>query len=90
MSSSALVYWVQTSWFQFVFWGLVWCVFLGGSCIQEESDELIAKQGDLSEGEVVVTGAGSLGCSWILHAVGPTWKGGLKGKIICTCFKGGG
>ncbi|KAL8582502.1 hypothetical protein ACOMHN_066594 [Nucella lapillus] len=51
----------------------------GGWTIQEESDEIVAC-GRLMEGEVVVTRAGSLPCSHILHAVGPIWNGGQKGE----------
>ena len=63
--------------------------FSGGKCIQDDSDELIAEQGKLSEGEVAVTKAGSLACSWVLHAVGPTWKGGSKGNVSSAldCLK---
>ncbi|XP_070211847.1 protein mono-ADP-ribosyltransferase PARP14-like [Littorina saxatilis] len=52
----------------------------GGRCIQEESDELVAENGELNDGEVMVTGAGTLPCSHIIHAVGPIWSGGTKGE----------
>ncbi|XP_076464945.1 protein mono-ADP-ribosyltransferase PARP14-like isoform X2 [Babylonia areolata] len=51
----------------------------GGPSIQEESDEVVAKE-SLREGEVAVTGAGTLNCSHVLHAVGPIWSGGHQGE----------
>ncbi|XP_075961376.1 protein mono-ADP-ribosyltransferase PARP9 isoform X2 [Anarhichas minor] len=43
----------------------------GGSQIQRESDEYVAKYGPLKTGDAVVLGAGSLPCNKIIHAVGP-------------------
>ncbi|XP_073330303.1 protein mono-ADP-ribosyltransferase PARP9 isoform X2 [Pagrus major] len=43
----------------------------GGSQIQKESRDIIKKSGVLSTGDAVVTGAGSLTCKMIIHAVGP-------------------
>uniref|UniRef100_UPI0037E787C7 protein mono-ADP-ribosyltransferase PARP9 n=1 Tax=Semicossyphus pulcher TaxID=241346 RepID=UPI0037E787C7 len=43
----------------------------GGPQIQRESDDFIHKHGHLSPGDAIVTGAGSLPCSHIIHAVGP-------------------
>lgn len=43
-------------------------------------------------GEAVATAAGNLGCSHIFHAVGPRWRGGLKGEpeqlrgVYTTCL----
>lgn len=56
------------------------CDVPGGKTIEEESRKLVSKYGPLSDGEVVVTGAGQLPCSYVLHAVGPMWKDGQKGK----------
>lgn len=54
-------------------------IWAGGDIIQAESDELVAVSGDLRVGEVKVTGAGSLPCTNVLHAVGPVWDDGSKG-----------
>ncbi|KAK9537953.1 hypothetical protein VZT92_005523 [Zoarces viviparus] len=43
----------------------------GGSQIQRESDDYVAKYGRLKTGDAVVLGAGSLPCKKIIHAVGP-------------------
>ncbi len=44
----------------------------GGPTIQEQCDEI----GHCKTGEAVVTGAGNLRARWIIHAVGPVWRGG--------------
>ncbi len=46
-----------------------------GKSIQDESDLYLAKKGKVEEGGVVVTGAGSLLCKHVFHAVGPMWHG---------------
>lgn len=48
----------------------------GGPSIQEECDRI----GYCAEGQAVVTGAGDLMASWIIHAVGPVWRGGGRGE----------
>jgi O-acetyl-ADP-ribose deacetylase len=48
----------------------------GGPVIQAESDEWISRNGKLAVGQVAVTGAGSLPCRYVIHAVGPVWHGG--------------
>ena len=44
----------------------------GGPEIQEECDKI----GHCDPGEAVVTGAGNLRARWVIHAVGPVWRGG--------------
>ena len=48
----------------------------GGATIQEECDRI----GGCPVGDAVVTGAGNLEASWIIHAVGPVWRGGDFGE----------
>lgn len=48
----------------------------GGPTIQEECDKI----GTCAVGQAVVTRAGKLKCKWIIHAVGPVWKGGTFGE----------
>jgi O-acetyl-ADP-ribose deacetylase (regulator of RNase III) len=48
----------------------------GGESIQEECDRI----GTCPIGEAVVTGAGKLRAKWIIHAVGPIWRGGSDGE----------
>ena len=48
----------------------------GGPSIQDECDLI----GTCAVGQAVVTKAGKLPCKWIIHAVGPVWKGGNFGE----------
>ncbi|HEY3202635.1 MAG TPA: macro domain-containing protein [Thermoanaerobaculia bacterium] len=48
----------------------------GGPKIQEECDRI----GTCAAGQAVVTKAGELPVKWIIHAVGPVWKGGNYGE----------
>ncbi|MDC7232442.1 MAG: O-acetyl-ADP-ribose deacetylase [Spirochaetales bacterium] len=40
-------------------------------------------------GEAVITGAGSLSCSHVIHTVGPVWKGGSwdEEKTLASCYR---
>jgi O-acetyl-ADP-ribose deacetylase (regulator of RNase III) len=44
----------------------------GGPAIQEECDRI----GHCETGGAVVTGGGALSARWVIHAVGPVWRGG--------------
>jgi len=48
----------------------------GGPAIQEECDAI----GACPTGAAVVTGAGNLPARWVVHAVGPIWRGGGEGE----------
>jgi O-acetyl-ADP-ribose deacetylase (regulator of RNase III) len=48
----------------------------GGPTIQEECDKI----GTCAVGQAVVTRAGKLRAKWVIHAVGPVWKGGTFGE----------
>jgi O-acetyl-ADP-ribose deacetylase (regulator of RNase III) len=48
----------------------------GGPTIQEECDLI----GTCAVGQAVVTKAGKLRSKWVIHAVGPVWKGGSYGE----------
>lgn len=48
----------------------------GGHSIQEECDRL----GSCPVGQAVATGAGNLPAKWVIHAVGPIWRGGEQGE----------
>ncbi|MPZ54034.1 MAG: macro domain-containing protein [Acidimicrobiia bacterium] len=47
----------------------------GGASIQEESDAWVAEHGPVPYGEAAVTGAGTLHARWIVHVVGPRYRG---------------
>ena len=48
----------------------------GGPAIQDECDRI----GTCPVGQAVVTGAGNLSARWVIHAVGPVWRGGDMGE----------
>ncbi len=48
----------------------------GGPSIQEECDRI----GGCATGSAVVTGGGQLPARWVIHAVGPIWRGGGEGE----------
>jgi len=52
----------------------------GGYEIQRESDEYIKKHGQVPTGKVAVTGAGKLKAKYVIHAVGPIWRGGKNNE----------
>ncbi|XP_072329277.1 poly(ADP-ribose) polymerase family member 14-related sequence 1 [Scyliorhinus torazame] len=44
-----------------------------GTSLQNECNWIVNKQGALSPGDAVITDAGNLPCSKVIHAVGPRW-----------------
>ena len=40
-------------------------------------------------GEARITGAGRLPCDWVIHAVGPVWRGGRAGEaeLLASCYR---
>jgi O-acetyl-ADP-ribose deacetylase (regulator of RNase III) len=52
----------------------------GGPAILEECKQIIAKQGRLPTGKVVITTGGNLPAKHVIHTVGPIWHGGSKGE----------
>jgi O-acetyl-ADP-ribose deacetylase len=60
----------------------------GGASIQEESDAWVRTRGPVSFGHPAVTGAGSLPCRYIIHAVGPRWGEGDEEYKLIAAVKG--
>lgn len=52
----------------------------GGPAIIEECKKIIARIGHLDAGKAVITGAGNLPAKYVIHTVGPIWRGGDKGE----------
>jgi len=52
----------------------------GGPTILEECKQIVARQGRLPTGKAVMTTAGNLKASYVIHTVGPIWQGGGKGE----------
>ncbi len=54
----------------------------GGPQILEECRQIRAAQGGCKTGEAVMTTAGQMKASKVVHTVGPVWAGGSKGEYI--------
>ncbi len=48
----------------------------GGPQILEECRAIRTKQGECPAGQAVITGGGQLKARYVIHAVGPVWRGG--------------
>jgi len=52
----------------------------GGPAILEECQKIVAAQGHLPPGEAVSTTGGRLPAAFVIHTVGPIWRGGSEGE----------
>ena len=48
----------------------------GGPAILEECKQIVARQGRLPAGQAVATTAGRMPATYVIHTVGPIWRGG--------------
>lgn len=57
----------------------------GGPSIMEECRTI----GGCPTGQTVITGAGRLPCRYVLHTVGPIWRGGGAGEqeLLASCYR---
>jgi len=62
---------------------------VGGKAILEECKKIAAKQGGCPPGEAVITTGGNLKARYVIHAVGPVWRGGKYGEAeqLASCYK---
>ncbi len=61
----------------------------GGPAILEACKKIVAKQGGCATGEAVITTAGDLAATFVIHTVGPVWNGGNKDEAVklSACYK---
>ncbi|MBI2851358.1 MAG: O-acetyl-ADP-ribose deacetylase [Chloroflexi bacterium] len=52
----------------------------GGPAILDECKQIVARQGRLPTGKAVITGVGNLKARFVIHTVGPVWRGGNQGE----------
>jgi len=52
----------------------------GGPAILEECKQIVARQGRLPTGKAVITTGGNLKAKYVIHTVGPVWRGGASGE----------
>jgi O-acetyl-ADP-ribose deacetylase (regulator of RNase III) len=60
----------------------------GGPAILEDCRKIVARQGILPTGEAVITTAGNLPATYVIHTVGPVWNGGKKDEEakLANCY----
>jgi O-acetyl-ADP-ribose deacetylase (regulator of RNase III) len=54
----------------------------GGPAILEECKQIVAKQGRLPTGQAVITTGGKLPAKYVIHTVGPVWRGGNNKEAV--------
>lgn len=61
----------------------------GGEVLQSECRQIRARQGGCKVGEAVITAGGNLPARWVIHTVGPTWRGGGHGEedLLRSCYR---
>jgi O-acetyl-ADP-ribose deacetylase (regulator of RNase III) len=61
----------------------------GGVKIKEECRVIVDRIGRLPAGQVVITGGGNLLAKYVIHTVGPVWRGGDKGEeeTLASCYR---
>ncbi|MEP7144851.1 MAG: O-acetyl-ADP-ribose deacetylase [Ferruginibacter sp.] len=60
----------------------------GGNAILEACKAIRNKQGGCKTGEAVITTAGNLPATYVIHTVGPVWQGGnnLEEELLKSCY----
>lgn len=60
----------------------------GGKSILEECKKIREKQGKCPAGEAVITTGGNLSAKFVIHTVGPRWKGGTENEaeLLKNCY----
>jgi O-acetyl-ADP-ribose deacetylase (regulator of RNase III) len=61
----------------------------GGEAILQECIRIRNEKGGCPAGEAVITTAGNLKASYVIHTVGPIWKGGMneEEKKLRNCYR---
>lgn len=61
----------------------------GGPAILEECKQIVAKIGRLPAGEAVITTGGNLVAKYVIHTVGPIWRGGDRheAQVLANAYR---
>ncbi len=61
----------------------------GGPQILEECKAIVARQGRLPPGQAVITTGGRLKARYVIHTVGPIWRGGTSGEeqVLASAYR---
>ena len=59
-----------------------------GPGLLAECRAIVARQGGCPTGEAVITGGYNLPAAWVIHTVGPVWRGGGHGEaaLLRSCY----
>lgn len=60
-----------------------------GPALMHECDKIRAAQGGCPTGSAVITPAGNLPCRYVIHAVGPVWRGGNnhEDELLASAYR---
>jgi O-acetyl-ADP-ribose deacetylase (regulator of RNase III) len=60
----------------------------GGPAIVEECRKIVSEHGRLLAGQAVITTGGKLPAKYVIHTVGPVWRGGSGGEeaTLASCY----
>ncbi|MFC2125806.1 O-acetyl-ADP-ribose deacetylase, partial [Bacteroidota bacterium] len=61
----------------------------GGPSIMAECDAIRGKNGGCLTGQAVITSGGNLAAKFVIHTVGPVWKGGQQNEkeLLSSAYK---
>ena len=61
----------------------------GGPAILEECRRIVARQGTCPTGHAVITTGGALPARYVIHTVGPVWRGGGNNEsgLLADCYR---
>lgn len=61
----------------------------GGPAILEECRKIVKRIGRLSPGQAVITTGGYLPARYVIHTVGPVWRGGgmREAETLASCYR---
>jgi O-acetyl-ADP-ribose deacetylase (regulator of RNase III) len=61
----------------------------GGPAILMECKVIRARQGGCPAGDAVITTGGQLAARYVIHTVGPVWRGGSRGEpdVLASCYR---
>jgi O-acetyl-ADP-ribose deacetylase (regulator of RNase III) len=61
----------------------------GGPAILAECRAIRERQGGCPAGEAVITTGGQLAARYVIHTVGPLWRGGDRGEpdVLASCYR---
>lgn len=61
----------------------------GGDDIEQACAEIRRREGGCPTGQAVITPGGNLHANYVIHTVGPVWKGGNSGEaeLLASCYQ---